>query len=260
MSRVLNGKPGVAEGTRQAVLTALDVLGYERPTRLRRKSAGLVAWIVPEPGRTRSSRPSPRPSRPPWPCTASRPCGDPDPRRRARGRLHADAARTQRQRDHLRLRPACRLPRRPRQRYRPAEAGLPIVLVNGYVEDVEAPCVSSDEVASMGLALAHLVGVGASGPGRGRAGEVRAGHPQDRRLPQGDAGAARSSDVEDLIERSLFSVEGGPAAAGRLWTGLHRDRQRVGPDGARCDPWGSPGRWGCASRRTSRSWGTTTHR
>ena len=32
VSRVLNGKPGVAEATRQAVLTALDVLGYDRPT------------------------------------------------------------------------------------------------------------------------------------------------------------------------------------------------------------------------------------
>ena len=48
VSRVLNGKPGVAESTRQAVLTALDVLGYDRPSRLRRKSAGLVGLIVPE--------------------------------------------------------------------------------------------------------------------------------------------------------------------------------------------------------------------
>ena len=32
VSRVLNGKPGVSETTRQSVLTALDVLGYERPT------------------------------------------------------------------------------------------------------------------------------------------------------------------------------------------------------------------------------------
>ncbi|NED79222.1 LacI family DNA-binding transcriptional regulator, partial [Streptomyces sp. SID11233] len=35
VSRVLNGKPGVSENTRQAVLSALDVLGYERPTQLR---------------------------------------------------------------------------------------------------------------------------------------------------------------------------------------------------------------------------------
>ena len=37
VSRVLNEKPGVSESTRQAVLTALDVLGYERPTKLRDK-------------------------------------------------------------------------------------------------------------------------------------------------------------------------------------------------------------------------------
>jgi DNA-binding LacI/PurR family transcriptional regulator len=31
VSRVLNGGPGVSAATRTAVLTALDVLGYERP-------------------------------------------------------------------------------------------------------------------------------------------------------------------------------------------------------------------------------------
>jgi len=31
VSRVLNDKPGVSPETRQQVLTALDVLGYERP-------------------------------------------------------------------------------------------------------------------------------------------------------------------------------------------------------------------------------------
>src|SRR5215210_5588333 len=48
VSRVLNGRPGVAEGTRQSVLTALDVLGYERPVRLRQHTAGLVGLILPE--------------------------------------------------------------------------------------------------------------------------------------------------------------------------------------------------------------------
>src|SRR5438445_761673 len=48
VSRVLNGRPGVAENTRQAVLTALDVLGYERPAKLRQHSAGLVGLVVPE--------------------------------------------------------------------------------------------------------------------------------------------------------------------------------------------------------------------
>ena len=48
VSRVLNGKPGVAEATREAVLTSLDVLGYDRPCRLRRRTAALVGLIVPE--------------------------------------------------------------------------------------------------------------------------------------------------------------------------------------------------------------------
>src|ERR1700749_3895126 len=43
VSRVLNGKPGVSESTRAAVLTALDVLGYERPTQLRGRRARLGA-------------------------------------------------------------------------------------------------------------------------------------------------------------------------------------------------------------------------
>ncbi|MEJ1922248.1 LacI family DNA-binding transcriptional regulator [Microbacterium sp. KHB019] len=48
VSRVLNDKPGVSEGTRQAVLTALDVLGYERPTKLRGERARLVGLVLPE--------------------------------------------------------------------------------------------------------------------------------------------------------------------------------------------------------------------
>src|SRR5450631_4362825 len=48
VSRVLNEKPGVSEPTRQAVLTALDVLGYERPTKLRGERARLVGLVLPE--------------------------------------------------------------------------------------------------------------------------------------------------------------------------------------------------------------------
>ena len=48
VSRVLNQRPGVAESTRQAVLTALDVLGYERPTQLRGERARLVGLVLPE--------------------------------------------------------------------------------------------------------------------------------------------------------------------------------------------------------------------
>src|SRR5690606_39419428 len=48
VSRVLNGKPGVSEDTRQAVLTALDVLGYERPTQLRGERGKLVRLVLSE--------------------------------------------------------------------------------------------------------------------------------------------------------------------------------------------------------------------
>src|ERR671917_2531237 len=48
VSRVLNGKPGVSAATTEAVLTALDVLGYERPTKLRGERARLVGLMLPE--------------------------------------------------------------------------------------------------------------------------------------------------------------------------------------------------------------------
>src|SRR6202042_3476439 len=48
VSRVLNGKPGVSDSTRETVLTALDVLGYERPSKLRGQRARLVGLVVPE--------------------------------------------------------------------------------------------------------------------------------------------------------------------------------------------------------------------
>src|SRR6516162_4443044 len=50
VSRVLNGRPGVSAATRAAVLTALDVLGYERPTKLRGDRARLVGLVLPELG------------------------------------------------------------------------------------------------------------------------------------------------------------------------------------------------------------------
>src|SRR5260370_37369840 len=48
VSRVLSGKAGVSEATREAVLTALDVLGYERPPQLRGERARLIGLVLPE--------------------------------------------------------------------------------------------------------------------------------------------------------------------------------------------------------------------
>ena len=160
VSRVLNGKPGVAESTRQAVLTALDLLGYERPSRLRRKSAGLVGLVMPE--LTNPIFPAfaqiietalARHGYTPVLCTQT-PGGvhEDDYVQMLLDRgvagiiyvsgLHADSS-TDPQR-YVRLR----------------ERGLPIVLVNGFLEGVDAPFISNDDVASMELALTHLVQLG----------------------------------------------------------------------------------------------------
>lgn len=46
--RVLNDHPSIAQETRDRVLTALDVLGHERPAKFRRGRAGLVGLVVPD--------------------------------------------------------------------------------------------------------------------------------------------------------------------------------------------------------------------
>ncbi len=48
VGRVLNGKSGIAAETRDAVLTALDVFGFERPVRFRAETAGLVGLVMPD--------------------------------------------------------------------------------------------------------------------------------------------------------------------------------------------------------------------
>ncbi|WP_347352471.1 LacI family DNA-binding transcriptional regulator [Intrasporangium sp.] len=217
VSRVLNGKPGVAESTRQAVLTALDVLGYDRPSRLRRKSAGLVGLIVPEltnpifPAFAQVVESSLAQSGyTPVLCTqVAGGVHEDDYVQMLLDRgvsgiifisgLHADVT-TDPQR-YVALR----------------ERGLPLVLVNGYVDGVDAPFISNDDVASMGLSLEHLVELGHR--------EIGLAIGPERYVPviRKIAGFRSSyqtllgrSDVDDLIERSLFTVEGGATAAGRL--------------------------------------------
>ena len=48
MSRVVNGRKGVSREVRQAVLQAMDDLGYERPDRARSTTRGQVGIIVPD--------------------------------------------------------------------------------------------------------------------------------------------------------------------------------------------------------------------
>jgi DNA-binding LacI/PurR family transcriptional regulator len=96
---------------------------------------------------------------------------------------------------------------------------LPIVLITGYVEGIEAPFVSCDDRAAADLAVSHLVALGhrriglISGPERFL--------PVQRKIAGFKAAMARLLDVGEaeassLISLSLFGVEGGAAAAGRL--------------------------------------------
>jgi DNA-binding LacI/PurR family transcriptional regulator len=217
VSRVLNGRPGVAESTRQAVLTALDVLGYERPSRLRRKSAGLVGLVVPE--LTNPIFPAfaqviegalARHGYTPVLC-AQTPGGVHEDdytelllERSVSGiifvsGLHADV--TARSDRYTQL----------------IGQGVPIVLLNGHAADVPAPFISPDDRAAARLAVQHLVDLGheriglAVGPGRFV--------PVIRKIEGYRKAMAQLlgvGEVDDLISHSLFSVEGGQAAAAQL--------------------------------------------
>lgn len=223
VSRVLNGKAGVAADTRQRVLAALDVLGYERPQRLRQRSAGLIGLLVPE--LTNPIFPAfaqvieqvlAGHGYTPVLCTQTPGGATEDElveQLEARGvngivflsGLHADTLAG------------------PERYHRLAERGVPFVLINGFNEHITAPFVSPDDHAAARMAVRHLVDLGhrriglAIGPTR---------YVPSRRKAEGFAAALREAfgpgealgptGPEPLVERTLFSVEGGHAAAGRL--------------------------------------------
>ncbi|MFG3699572.1 LacI family DNA-binding transcriptional regulator [Micromonospora sp. NPDC047620] len=219
VSRVLNDRPGVAPETRQAVLTALDVLGYERPARLRKRSAGLVGLVVPEldnpifPAFAQVIESTLAQSGfTPVLCTQT-PGGVTEDEyvemlldRQVSGivfvsGLHADTAA-----NHDRYRALIARP-------------LPIVMINGYAPGIPAPFVSCDDGEATELAVAHLVALGhrriglITGPDRFVPVQRRvAGF----RAAMGRLAGAAEADLGELAELSLFGVEGGEAAAARL--------------------------------------------
>ncbi|TQF06454.1 MULTISPECIES: LacI family DNA-binding transcriptional regulator [Kitasatospora] len=219
VSRVLNGKAGVSATTRQTVLAALDVLGYERPTRLRQRSAGLIGLITPE-----LSNPIfpalaqvieqvlSRHGYTPVLCTQT-PGGSTEDElvemlvdRQVAGivfvsGLHADTTA-----DHDRY---AKLTGRQ----------VPFVLINGYSEKIAAPFISPDDRAAMWMAVQHLAELGHERIGL--AVGQRRFVPVQRKI-EGFTAAMRSvlgvaaEEAEQLVHSTLFSVEGGHAAAGAL--------------------------------------------
>ncbi|QKW10130.1 LacI family DNA-binding transcriptional regulator [Streptomyces sp. NA04227] len=220
VSRVLNGKPQVAAATRESVLAALDVLGYERPVRLRQRSAGLVGLITPElenpifPALAQViSQALTRQGYTPVLATQT-PGGSTEDEltemlvdRGVSGMiyvsgLHADTTADTARYDQLRAR------------------GVPFVLVDGFSPKVRAPFISPDDRAAMDLAVRHLVSLGhtriglALGPQR---------FVPVQRKTEGFVRSMREllgldpEDIEQrLVQHSLYTVEGGQAAAAAL--------------------------------------------
>ncbi|WP_316755269.1 LacI family DNA-binding transcriptional regulator [Streptomyces herbicida] len=214
VSRVLNGKPGVSEATRQAVLSALDVLGYERPTQLRGERARLVGLVLPE---------LQNPIFPafaeviggalaqlgltPVLCTQTKGgVSEADYvtllllQQQVSGVVFAGGlyAQADAPHDHYRLL---------------ADRNIPVVLVNAAIEHLGFPGVSCDDAVAVEQAWRHLASLGHEriglvlGPGD---------HvPSARKLAA--ARAIAGADLPDeFVARAIFSIEGGHAAAAKL--------------------------------------------
>jgi LacI family repressor for deo operon, udp, cdd, tsx, nupC, and nupG len=214
VSRVLNGKPGVGQETRLQVLTALDMLGYERPATLRSTSAGLVGLVVPElvnpifPAFAQLIESALAGHQyTPVLCTQT-PGGITEDEYvemlLARGvagiifisGLHADSTAD------------------PSRYTALVDRGLPIVLVNGTRPDLAVPCLSADDAGAVHSAVSHLAALGhtrfglAVGPSRFV--------PVARKVEAFREAMGADPRLEGIEEYTLFSVEGGHAAASRL--------------------------------------------
>jgi DNA-binding LacI/PurR family transcriptional regulator len=216
VSRVLNEKPGVSEATRQAVLTALDVLGYERPSKLRGERARLVGLFLPElhnpifpafgelvgGGLAQNGYT-------PVLCTQS-----------AGGITEADYVElllqqhvsgvvfvggqyTQEDASHDHYR-------------RLAELRIPTVMVSARVEDLAFPTVSADDAVAIELAWSHLVQLGHRRIGLvlGPADHI----PSRRKLAAARLASERTGIAlpESQIVHSHYNLEAGQTATARL--------------------------------------------
>jgi len=216
VSRVLNDKPGVSEATRQAVLTALDVLGYERPTKLRGERARLVGLVLPEltnpifpalaeiigGGLTQNGYT-------PLLCTQN-----------AGGITeseYVDLLLQQQVSGVIFLGGNYSQTEAPHEHYqRLRRVNLPTVFVNARIDELEFATVSTDDAAAAEQAVIHLHQLGHRRIGMllGPADHV----PSQRKL----AAARRvleelgSPLSEDLVARGLYSLESGQAGATRL--------------------------------------------
>ncbi|MCI1674998.1 MAG: LacI family transcriptional regulator [Ancrocorticia sp.] len=215
VSRVLNGKDTVAPATRKAVLTALDLLGYERPERLRQRPGKLIGLIVPElsnpvfPTFTLDLESAmANTGYTPILCTQA-PGGVTEDAyvqmltdMHVSGivfvsGLHADMTANIERYRHL------------------SDIRMPFVTINGNHPDIDAPDFSTDDVAAVTQGVRHLVSLGhrniglALGP--------------SRFIPSQEKAKGFVKAMADIlpgepapIVHTLFTIEGGQLAAAQL--------------------------------------------
>ena len=212
VSRVLNGRPGISEATRAAVLTALDVIGYERPTHLRVRRARMVGLIVPEL------------QNPVFPALAEVVAGALAQRgvnavlctrtgstseaeyvemlleRQVSGMIFAGGQYAEADAPHGHYE-------------RLLQLRLPVVLVNAAAENLTFPRVSTDDAVAMEQAYSHLAYLGHE-----RIGLVLGppDHVPSARKRAAFERVAKVATPSEFVERTRFGLEGGHAAAVRL--------------------------------------------
>lgn len=220
VSRVLNERPGVSPQARRQVLTAIDVLGYDRPVRLRPRAGGLVGLVLPELENPFFPRLAHH-----LELSLSRLGLSPVLCSQTLGGVHED--------DYVAILLEhsvagivfvsgvhALVDSDPARYQRLMDLGLPIVLVNGALAGLDAPCVSTDDVAAVDLAVQHLEHMGHCriGAALGQTRYVPAVRKREAFLAALEVHGLVPDDldVEDLIESTSYSVEGGQRAAERL--------------------------------------------
>jgi len=214
VSRVLNEKPGVSESTRQAVLAALDVLGYERPSKLRGERARLVGLFLPE--LTNPIFPAfgelvggglVQQGYTPVLCTQTAGgISEADYielllEQRVSGVVFVGGQYSQADARHTHY-------------DRLTELGIPTVLVNARVPELAFPTVSTDDAVAVELGWNHLRQLGHERIGvlLGPDDHV----PSQRKLEAAQRLAASDAGAALEIAHSHYSLEAGQAAATRL--------------------------------------------
>lgn len=218
VSRVVNGKDGVAADTREAVLVAVELLGYDRAPQPRRSRTGLVGIIVPELDNpifslfvqhTESALAARGYT--PLLCTASPIMQEHEHidtllGHNVAGIIFVTGRHANTEVDH--------------RRYAELRAAqVPILLINGYINGLDAPFISTDDVGAMKTAVQHLRNQGhsrigcAMGPARYVTSQRKV-HSFVQALEADDDGAG--IDAHAFVAHSIYTVEGGQATADTL--------------------------------------------